>query len=37
MVAMAKSGFVFFNYKRSQVVPMPDDFLAKFPRVNFLD
>jgi acyl-CoA thioesterase FadM len=37
LVAMAKSGFVFFNYKRSQVVPMPDDFLAKFPRVNFLD
>ncbi|WP_377703097.1 thioesterase family protein [Pseudoduganella sp. UC29_71] len=37
LVAMAKSGFVFFNYKSSQVVPMPEDFLAKFPRVNWLD
>jgi acyl-CoA thioesterase FadM len=37
LVAMAKSGFVFFNYKLSQVVPMPEDFLAKFPRVNWLD
>ena len=37
LVAMAKSGFVFFNYKNSQVVPMPEDFLAKFPRVNWLD
>ena len=26
-----------FNYKRSQVVPMPEDFLAKFPKVNRLD
>ena len=37
LVAMAKSGFVFFNYKNSQVVPMPEDFLAKFPKVNWLD
>jgi acyl-CoA thioesterase FadM len=37
LVAMAKSGFVFFNYKRSQVVPMPEDFLAKFPKVNWID
>jgi acyl-CoA thioesterase FadM len=37
LVAMAKSGFVFFNYKSSQVVPMPEDFLAKFPKVNWLD
>jgi acyl-CoA thioesterase FadM len=26
LVAMAKQGFVFFNYKTSQVVAMPDDF-----------
>lgn len=37
LIAMAKSGFVFYNYKRSQVVPMPDDFRAKFSRVNWLD
>lgn len=37
LVAMAKSGFVFFNYRHSQVVPMPDEFRAKFPRVNWLD
>jgi len=36
LVAMAKSGFVFFNYTRSQVVPMPDAFSAKFPKVNWL-
>ncbi|NVM75729.1 acyl-CoA thioesterase FadM [Duganella sp. SG902] len=37
LVAMAKYGFVFFNYHTSQVTPMPPEFLAKFPRVNFLD
>ena len=37
LVAMAKSGFVFFNYKLSQVVPMSDEFRAKFTRVNWLD
>ena len=36
LVAMAKSGFVFFNYKTSQVVAMPDDFRAKFDRVNWV-
>ena len=36
-IAMAKSGFVFYNYKSSQVVCMPDDFRAKFPRANWLD
>lgn len=36
-VAMAKQGFVFYNYKSSQVVPMPDDFRAKFSRVNWID
>jgi acyl-CoA thioesterase FadM len=37
LVAMAKSGFVFFNYKTSQVTPMAPEFLAKFPKVNRLD
>ncbi|WP_374580470.1 thioesterase family protein [Pseudoduganella sp.] len=37
VVAMAKQGFVFYNYKSSQVVPMPDDFRAKFSRVNWID
>lgn len=36
LVAMAKSGFVFFNYKTSQVVAMPDEFRAKFDRVNWV-
>jgi hypothetical protein len=34
---MAKSGFVFYNYTAGEVVAMPDDFRAKFPRVNWLD
>ncbi|MTW09481.1 thioesterase [Pseudoduganella eburnea] len=37
LVAMAKQGFVFYNYGHSQVVPMPDDFRAKFSRVNWID
>ena len=37
LVAMAKQGFVFFNYKTSQVVAMPDEFRAKFERVNWVD
>ena len=37
LVAMAKSGFVFFNYKTSQVVMMPEDFRGKFDRVNWVD
>ena len=36
LVAMAKSGFVFFNYHRGEVVAMPAAFRAKFPRVNWL-
>jgi hypothetical protein len=31
---MAKSGFVFFDYQASKVVPMPETFSAKFPKVN---
>ena len=34
LVAMAKSGFVFFDYKNGQVSAMPAIFLAKFERVN---
>ena len=37
LIAMAKSGFVFYNYKSSQVVAMPDDFRGKFDRVNWVD
>jgi acyl-CoA thioesterase FadM len=37
LVAMAKSGFVFFNYKTSQVVAMSDEFRNKFDRVNWID
>ncbi len=36
LVAMAKSGFVFFSYKEKRVVPMPEEFRDKFPAVNFL-
>ncbi|AYF86155.1 thioesterase family protein [Pseudomonas sp. JS3066] len=36
-VAMAKSGFVFFNYRESRVVPMPENFRSTFPKVNWLD
>ena len=37
LVAMAKYGFVFFNYRQKEVVPMPEDFRAKFPRVNWME
>lgn len=37
LVAVAKSGFVFFNYKTSQVVAMPEEFRSKFERVNWID
>jgi acyl-CoA thioesterase FadM len=37
LVAMAKQGFVFFNYKTSQVVAMSEDFRNKFERVNWID
>lgn len=36
-IALAKQGFVFYNYKTSQVVGMPDDFRGKFDRVNWID
>ena len=37
LVAMAKSGFVFFDYGHSRVVAMPATFSAKFPKVNWLE
>lgn len=37
LVAMAKQGFVFFNYRIGQVMPMPEDFTALFPGVNCID
>ncbi|MCQ4272879.1 thioesterase family protein [Pseudomonas kuykendallii] len=37
LIAMAKSGFVFFDYRQSRVVAMPGAFRALFPRVNWLD
>jgi acyl-CoA thioesterase FadM len=36
LIAMAKSGFVFFDYRAKKVVAMPEFFAAKFPRVNRL-
>ena len=37
LIAMAKSGFVFYNYKTNQVVMMPEEFRGKFDRVNWVD
>lgn len=37
LIAMAKSGFVFFDYNQKRVVPMPEAFAAKFERVNRID
>jgi acyl-CoA thioesterase FadM len=37
LIALAKYGFVFFNYKTSQVVAMPEEFRNKFDRVNWID
>lgn len=36
LIAMAKSGFVFFDYQISKVVAMPPEFMAKFPQANWL-
>lgn len=35
-VAMAKSGFVFFNYQTLKVIAMPPAFAEKFTKVNWL-
>lgn len=36
LVALAKSGFVCFDYKSAKVVPMPEEFHRKFPKLNWL-
>ncbi|MNF39067.1 hypothetical protein D3C76_254130 [compost metagenome] len=36
LIAMAKSGFVFFDYTASKVTAMPVEFIARFPKVNLL-
>lgn len=36
LVAMAKSGFVFFSYRDKKVISMPLAFREQFPNVNFL-
>jgi acyl-CoA thioesterase FadM len=34
LVALAKSGFVFFDYQHSRVVAMPEGFRQKFAQIN---
>ncbi|NGY05337.1 acyl-CoA thioesterase [Solimonas terrae] len=34
LIAIAKSGFVFFDYRASKVVPMPASFRALFPNAT---
>jgi len=34
LVALAKNGFVFFDYQAGKVTPMPEAFRARFPGVN---
>ena len=36
LVAMAKSGFVFFDYQAGKVIPLPEPFRATFPNVNWV-
>ena len=36
LIALAKSGFVFFDYALGKVTAMPVEFQAKFPEVNWL-
>ena len=37
LVALAKSGFVFYDFTTSKVAPMPDDFRVRFPGVNSIE
>lgn len=37
LVAMAKSGFVFFNYRTGKVVKMPAAFHGKFSKLNWVE
>ncbi len=34
LIALAKNGFVFFDYRASKVVAMPEAFRARFPGVS---
>lgn len=34
LVALAKSGFVFFDYPSGKVIPMPEAFAARFPQAQ---
>ncbi|MCJ8167862.1 thioesterase family protein [Atopomonas sediminilitoris] len=34
LIAVAKSGFVFFDYAQKRVSPIPERFLAHFPRAQ---
>ena len=36
LVALAKSGFVFYHFTTSSVAPMPEDFRLRFPGVNYI-
>ena len=36
LVAMAKSGFVFFDYQAGKVMPIPQAFRDAFPNVNWI-
>jgi acyl-CoA thioesterase FadM len=36
LVALAKSGFVFYDFTTSKVSPMPDEFRLRFPGVNYV-
>jgi len=37
LIAMAKSGFVFFDYEKKKILPMPKAFRDKFPNVNTVE
>jgi len=37
LVALAKSGFVFYNFLAAKVTPMPDDSRLRFPGVNQIE
>ncbi|MNL81419.1 hypothetical protein D3C87_2085290 [compost metagenome] len=37
LIAMAKSGFVFFDYVGKKVVAMPEGFAQRFPKVNWME
>jgi acyl-CoA thioesterase FadM len=37
LIALAKSGFVFFDHKQKKVQPMPKTFRDKFPNVNTVE